>query len=229
MKFQTPCCYLSSNRAMDVYSLIREVCRRKGRCHILDLGSGAPGYFGSGSYGSFNHTAAARQDGLDVSLTAVDVIWPPTSLFFPGVSPYTADYDFPGVACALREQGVECVGQFMDLFVRESAQQGRKWDLVLSRDRDGLSPSYEVRLDFRVLLHPDAYFLWDHPYRHPPMDCSPDKWLSIRLINTIAFANAKCRAYTCFRAIVSVDRQYVVIQATEPDDEQLIHVVIQQS
>ena len=51
------------------------------------------------------------------------------------MSPDTADYDFqvPGVACrgALREQGVECVGQDMDLFIRESAQQGRKWDLVL--------------------------------------------------------------------------------------------------
>ena len=90
---------------MDLPSLIREVCQRQGSCEILDLGSGVP--HTGGSYGSFRHTTAAREAGLKVSLTAVDVIWPPMSRFLHGESPHSPDYDFPGVAAALKGEGVE--------------------------------------------------------------------------------------------------------------------------
>ncbi len=139
---------------MDVPSLIREVCERKGSCEILDLGSGVPqsvGCHGGGSYGSFIHTAAARQAGLQVSLTAVDVIWPPMSRFLRGESPHSPDYDFPGVAAALKGQGVQCVGEDYNVFIRNAAEQAllsaaecstrpvgmqpllvNKWDIILT-------------------------------------------------------------------------------------------------
>jgi hypothetical protein len=42
---QVPTGFKFITSQMDVPSLIREVCRRKGSCEILDLGSGVPDYY----------------------------------------------------------------------------------------------------------------------------------------------------------------------------------------
>ncbi len=169
---------------MDVPSLIREVCQRKGSCEILDLGSGVPDCYGRGSYGSFKYTAAAREAGLQVRLTAVDVIFPPMSRFLPGESPHSPDYDFPRVAAALKGQGVECVGEDCDVFIRKSAERMLlsvyagapppagtrpvKWDFILQREVYGSSmpaPS-ATALELRVFLHDEGYLLVDAPMRN---------------------------------------------------------------
>ena len=220
---------------MDVPSLIREVCERKGSCEILDLGSGVPesvGCHGGGSYGSFTHTAAARQAGLQVSLTAVDLIWPPMSRFLRGESPHSPDYDFPGLAAALKGQGVQCVGEDYNVFIRNAAERAllsaaecsprpagmqpllvNKWDIILTKETALSFASTETATDLRVLINPDGYILLYHSH------ASDDESMkSLSLVSKIRFAERWCIYYACFRAIVSVDWRYVVLQATKHED-----------
>ena len=233
---------------MDLPSLIREVCQRQGSCEILDLGSGVP--HTGGSYGSFRHTAAARADGLLVSLTAVDVIWPPMSRFLVGESYFTPDYDFPGVAAALNGQGVECVGEDFNAFIRKSVERvllsvaegtprpegaqplPKKWDIILSRDTS-LSLAFieatpnATATDLRVLMNADGYILLDAP--GPTVDYGssfPSNVLSAALKSKIIFAEEWCRLLAC-RAIVSIHQRYVVLQATQQDGR-FIETVVRQ-
>ncbi len=231
-------------------SLIREVCQRKGFCEILDLGSGVPDCYGSGSYGSFKHTAAAREAGLQVRLTAVDVIFPPMSRFLPGESPHSPDYDFPGVAAALKDQGVECVGEDYDVFIRKSAEQALlslyagappaagtrpvKWDIILQRAvyGSGMPEPTATASDWRVLLHDKGYILRDFPaytgllfFKGGRLGSESAKSESLK--SKIYFAQQLCRQFVCFRAILSLDSRYVVIQATQHEDMLIEPVVLQ--
>ena len=228
---------------MDVPSLIHEVCQRKGSCEILDLGSGV-----RGSFGSFRHTAEAREAGLQVSLTAVDVIWPPMSRFLHGESPHSPDYDFPGVAAALKGQGVECVGEDYNGFIRNAAEQAllsaaectprpagmqplliKKWDIILSRDTS-LSLSFSwakptaTATELRLLMNPDGYILLDAPFHYGSTN---ESMKSESLKSKILFAEKWCSHYACFRAIVSVDCRYIVLQATQYECGFIETVVLQ--
>ena len=112
--------------------LVEKVLQRQGRCRILDLGSGWVD-----GYGYFNRVEAYRAAGYDVTLTAVDVIFPP--LFGPDnwtMKPRNSPAELARLQ-ELTNHGVECVGQEITAFLRDAWTDYKTW--YLEHDADGRS------------------------------------------------------------------------------------------
>ena len=136
-------------------TLVDEVLKKKASCDILDLGSGSPSItgciyaalqlpidceppgmysYGGGSYGSFRAMAHARDSGLKVSLTSVDVIFPPLSRPIQGESPaYFEGYPYSVVSKWFQQTNVTCVGDNIEGYVKQSRITSEKFDIVASR------------------------------------------------------------------------------------------------
>jgi hypothetical protein len=236
----------------------------------------------------------------------VDVIFPLMSRFLAGESPHTPDYDFAGVAAALKGQGVKCVGEDYDVFIRKSAEQAllsayagapgspraadslvkeenivsllelgisredaihalstessvdaaassamskilnedrvapppagtrpEKWDIILHREvyGAGMPAPTATALELRVLLHHEGYILVDALFPQVRSSFGDDAASvavkSETLKSKILFAEQWCRHYVCFRAIVSLDCRYAVLQATQQEGR-FIETVVDQ-
>ncbi len=136
-------------------SLVDEILQKKTSCDILDLGSGSPSVtgciyaalqlpmdceppgmysYGGGSYGSFRLLAHARDSGLKVSLTSVDVIFPPLSRPIQGESPaYFEGYPYSVISKWFQSTNVTCVGDNIEGFIKQSKIKAEKFDIVASR------------------------------------------------------------------------------------------------
>jgi hypothetical protein len=161
-------------------SLVDAILKRKPSCNILDLGSGSPSVtgciyaalqlpmdceppgmysYGGGSYGSFRVMAHARDSGLKVSLTSVDVIFPPLSRPIQGESPaYFEGYPYSVISQCLQSTNVTCVGDNIDGFIQQSRIRSQKFDIVASRTvySGGLA-----LVDAHSLLDGDGIFIMD--------------------------------------------------------------------
>ena len=160
-------------------SMVEAVLKKKKSCDILDLGSGSPSItgciyaalqlpldveppgmysYGGGSYGSFRVMAHARDSGLKISLTSVDVVFPPLSRPIQGESPaYFEGYPYSVISKWFQSTNVTCVGDDIEGFI-QSRTRSEKFDIVASRTV--YSGGLELD-DAHSLLNDDGIFIMD--------------------------------------------------------------------
>jgi hypothetical protein len=159
-------------------TLVNNVIQRQGTCRILDLGSGAPPKYG-GSYGSFRVTEASRAEGKDVTLTAVDVIFPPLSIHS---IEWDRQFDFVSLINNLNGKGVDCIGSDIGTYVEEAATSfmesvepgkhpslysSKRFDIIVSREVfNNCIQSFQcvrqTHLSESTLLNPHGFYVIDH-------------------------------------------------------------------
>ena len=107
------------HRASDTRTvLIEKILLRQGKCRILDLGSGWVD-----AYGFFQITQKYRAAGQDVTLTAVDVIFPPLSAPDDWTGkPHNNLAELARLHDLQMNHGITCVGQDIGAFVRDAAR-----------------------------------------------------------------------------------------------------------
>ena len=147
------------------HPLIEKCLLRQGRCRILDLGSGWVD-----GHGFFQATEAYRANGCDVTLTAVDVIFPP--LLRPDAWT-NISHNNPAELARLRDlqtnHGIECVGQDLVAFVRQAARDystnhfpgdgqssPKRFDIIHMHYVYNDPPAY---LDIGTLLNPGGFWI----------------------------------------------------------------------
>ena len=160
-------------------TLVNNVVQRQGTCRILDLGSGAPPKYG-GSYGSFRVTEASRAEGKDVTLTAVDVIFPPLSIHS---FEWERQFDFVSLTKDLSGKGVDCIGSDIGTYVEEAATafmesvepgkhpslyNSKRFDIIVSREvyefsiPEGFQVVNNLTISNATLLNPHGFYVFDH-------------------------------------------------------------------
>jgi hypothetical protein len=209
--------------------LINNVVKRKGHCCLLDLGSGAPGFYGSGSHGSFKATAKARQAGKNVTLTAVDVIWPPLSL---KTEDYDAKFDFKSLAQELNNNGVECVGIDFNEYVKCTP---KRFDIIVQREVYGVSVPGHIYSRGSLFSRPIYHLLNLHGYIVPDdftigamhnIDKNDTRRFNDFFVERYRRTISLCQASYLFKAYICPKwRSFAVFQKEELNNDGYIDVL----